>query len=106
MDSAYKLHFDRYLRLPETLRPERFRETLRPTHDRNSEVWISLVEERVPVMDRPAMESRLQGSVFGQGPPGARPILRVTGALRRPRRSQSDATGPLKWQVGLKNGLF
>ena len=85
MDSAYKLHFDRYLRLPETLRPERFRETLRPTHDRNSEVWISLVEERVPVMDRPAMESRLQGSVFGQGPPG---LVRSC-ALRCPPASQA-----------------
>ena len=61
MDSAYKLHFDRYLRLPETLRPERFRETLRPTHDRNSEVWISLVEERVA-----AMESGLRGSFLFQ----------------------------------------
>lgn len=30
----------------------------RPTHDRTLDVWMSLVEERVPVMDRPARRVR------------------------------------------------
>lgn len=32
--------------------------------------------------------------------------LALCGALRRPRHPQSDATGPRKWQGGLKNGPF
>jgi len=44
----------------------------------------SLVEERVPVDKVP----------------------RGSSDLERSRRPQSDATGPRKWQGGLKNGPF